>query len=215
MASAERLRTVAGALYAREGFGAVSLRRLTVAAGVNLAAVSYHFGSRDGLVEAVVRLTLEPLHAKRLQRLEEIHATPPGTTLESVLGAFLRPAVPDRRETDRLDPGWREPQRDALRLVGRICTDPDAVVQRVRQQTDATVLERFRSAIRPLLPHLSEPEVAWRWQRVVGTFASWCLDPGDDEPGAASLTALVVFLAAALRAAPPGASPDAPLHRDR
>src|SRR6185312_7575016 len=88
----ERILTAAEALFAQRGFEGASLRQLTAAAGVNLAAVNYHFGSKDHLVEQVFKRRLDQLNARRLAALKQISAQPE-TTLEDVLSAFIRPAL--------------------------------------------------------------------------------------------------------------------------
>ena len=70
ISSPERILSAAEKLFADNGFSAVSLRKVTSAAGVNLAAVSYHFGSKDGLIEAVLRRNIEPINEERLRLLD-------------------------------------------------------------------------------------------------------------------------------------------------
>ncbi|MEM9480643.1 MAG: TetR/AcrR family transcriptional regulator [Verrucomicrobiota bacterium] len=62
---------VAERLFAKLGFDAVSLRQLTDEAGVNLAAVNYHFGSKDGLIRAVLEHRILPLNVERVRLLSE------------------------------------------------------------------------------------------------------------------------------------------------
>ena len=50
----DRILDVAETLFADNGFAATSLRDITREAGVNIAAVNYHFGSKDGLLGAVL-----------------------------------------------------------------------------------------------------------------------------------------------------------------
>jgi AcrR family transcriptional regulator len=88
----ERILTAAELLFAQRGFDGASLRQLTAAAGVNLAAVNYHFGSKDRLVEEVFRRRLDTLNAHRLAALSKV-AGRGETTLEDVLDAFIRPAL--------------------------------------------------------------------------------------------------------------------------
>jgi AcrR family transcriptional regulator len=59
-------------LFALHGFRGTSLRRITAAADVNLAAVHYHFGSKDGLIEAVFERRMEPLNEERMERLQHV-----------------------------------------------------------------------------------------------------------------------------------------------
>ena len=70
----QRLLHTAAQLFAVHGFDNVSLRDLTTAAATNLAAVNYHFGSKDGLVDELVADFLNPLNAERLARLDEAEA---------------------------------------------------------------------------------------------------------------------------------------------
>lgn len=65
----ERILTAAEELFARHGFDGASLRQLTAAAGVNLAAVNYHFGSKDRLIEEVFRRRLDQLNGHRMTAL--------------------------------------------------------------------------------------------------------------------------------------------------
>ena len=74
-------------VFARNGFAAASVRRITSEAGVNLGAITYHFGSKRGLYEAVLEAGLRPL----LHRVRET-AERPGTALDrmvSVVGAYF------------------------------------------------------------------------------------------------------------------------------
>jgi len=51
----------AEALFAEQGFTETTMRQITAAADVNLAAVNYHFRSKQGLVNAVCERLMEPL----------------------------------------------------------------------------------------------------------------------------------------------------------
>src|SRR6201996_9594014 len=88
----ERILGAAEELFARHGFEGASLRQLTAAAGVNLAAVNYHFGSKDRLIEEVFRRRLDQLNGSRMAALKAI-AGAPQTTIEDVLGAYIVPAL--------------------------------------------------------------------------------------------------------------------------
>ncbi|MFO7982053.1 MAG: TetR family transcriptional regulator, partial [Desulfuromonadales bacterium] len=91
----ERILDAAEGLFAREGFHGTSLRAITTRAAVNLAAVNYHFGSKDTLIEAVFERRLTPLNRLRLQRLDEVkkRAERSGGKPETrdVLAAFIEP----------------------------------------------------------------------------------------------------------------------------
>src|ERR1700749_373926 len=88
----ERILGAAETLFARHGFVGASLRQVTAAANVNLAAVNYHFGSKDNLINEVFRRRLDVLNSERQRRLAEAQ-TNPGHCLEDVLAAFVEPAL--------------------------------------------------------------------------------------------------------------------------
>ena len=90
-----RILLSAEALFAERGFEVVSLREITGAAGVNVAAVNYHFGSKDKLIDAVVIRHLSPVNEERLRqldKLEERYSQAP-IPVEEILKAFLSPVL--------------------------------------------------------------------------------------------------------------------------
>ncbi|MBZ0134661.1 MAG: TetR family transcriptional regulator, partial [Rhodanobacter sp.] len=87
----DRILGTAEKMFAQRGFDGASLRQLTAAAGVNLAAVNYHFGSKEKLVEEVFRRRLDALNANRLADLHKLAGCE--ATLEQVLAAYIRPAL--------------------------------------------------------------------------------------------------------------------------
>src|SRR6218665_111665 len=91
--SGPKLRLVEAAekLFAEKGFEAVSVRDITKEAGANVAAVNYHFGSREGLVVAVISRYLIPVSQERLASLERAERN--GGGVEEILAAFVRPTV--------------------------------------------------------------------------------------------------------------------------
>ena len=84
-------------LFAAKGYKGTSLRMITTAAEVNLAAVNYHFGSKKGLVAAVIDRRIVPLNELRCRRLTEVvtKAESAGTRpkLPEVLLAFIEPTL--------------------------------------------------------------------------------------------------------------------------
>src|SRR5512134_3133369 len=99
----ERILDAAEALFMVQGFTATSLRMITTRAGVNLAAVNYHFGSKDELVRAVFTRRLGPLNRERVALLEELEEQAGGRPLvpEQVLEAFLTAGVRVARDARR------------------------------------------------------------------------------------------------------------------
>src|SRR5437763_12372030 len=91
----EKILDTAERLIAQQGYGSTSLRQIIGAAGVNLAAVHYHFGSKEELLESVVMRKAAPVNEARLAELtrveEEAGARPPD--LKKVLDAFFLPTA--------------------------------------------------------------------------------------------------------------------------
>ena len=67
-----RILDAAEELFMQHGFEGTSMRALTTRAGVNLAAVNYHFGSKDALIEAVFRRRLDPVNLARMAEVEKL-----------------------------------------------------------------------------------------------------------------------------------------------
>ena len=70
--SKQRLLAAAGQLFADHGFDIVSVRDITKLAKANVAAINYHFGSREGLLALVMVRYLGPIITDRLARLDEL-----------------------------------------------------------------------------------------------------------------------------------------------
>ncbi|WP_307793495.1 TetR/AcrR family transcriptional regulator [Amycolatopsis sp. MtRt-6] len=87
----KRLIAAAERLFAEQGVGAVSLRTVMQAAGTNVASVHYHFGSKEGLLEAVLRSRLDQVAVERDAVLLEL---PEGEFVAHELArAFVQPVV--------------------------------------------------------------------------------------------------------------------------
>lgn len=180
----------------------VSLRTITARAGVNLAAVNYHFQSKDALVDAVIARRLEPVNAQRLELLDALEAQYPSgpLPLEGVLNAFLAPVL-------------RMNAAEHVRvLIGRIYGQHDEFLRRVYKKHLAGVVERFGAAITRALPEMPFEDRMWcmhftvgcmvhvmAWSRLIGVMTDGAVMPSDTE----ALTArMVAFTAAGFRAMP-------------
>ena len=157
--SAETRRRVLDAaeqLFAERGIKGVSIRDITQAAGVNLAAINYHFGTKQGLAAEVIKHCLDPLNEKRLQLLDEVEAKAGGRPpkLEAVLEAMIRPAV--ERGFDH------EGSETFLRLTGRCLSEPNVEIEQLVRSHFEKLLRRFDAAFLHALPGLKPEELFWR-----------------------------------------------------
>jgi AcrR family transcriptional regulator len=139
-------------LFGMNGFEATSLRDITSAADVNLAAINYHFQSKDSLIDAIVARRIEPVNKKRFELLE---AAGPNPTVEQILTAFMAPVM--QVKVDAVVP-----------LIGRILSNPELFVERVFHMHLAPVSQRFIEALSKALPELPPSELLWRLHFSVG-----------------------------------------------
>src|SRR5689334_23896660 len=94
-ATKEKLLDAAEALFMVHGFEATSLRALTAAADVNLAAVNYHFGGKEELFQAVLTRRLDPMNQERVELLTRLErkAAPAPLSCDRILMALFVPAL--------------------------------------------------------------------------------------------------------------------------
>jgi AcrR family transcriptional regulator len=148
-------------MFAEQGYDGASLRQLTAAAGVNLAAVNYHFGSKEGLLAAIFESRCRPMNEERLQRLAacaEGNHKPP--LLEQIVAAFVGPALSST--TDAAGGAT------FTRLRALLAVEHNELARGlIAKHFDATS-RRFVTVIAAALPHLSRPEVLWRFHFLLG-----------------------------------------------
>jgi AcrR family transcriptional regulator len=161
-----RILDAAERLFVEHGFEATSLRQLTSAAGVNLAAVNYHFGSKEELFQAVLTRRLDPMNQERIERLERLEreAAARPLTCERILFAMLIPAL-------RLARDERRGGKNFLRLLGRAYADPAPFIRHFLSQQYAGMIARYKEAFLRALPHLSRHELTWRLHFVMGALS--------------------------------------------
>src|SRR5271155_27474 len=96
-----RILDAAERLFAERGFGSTSLRNITTAAGVNLAAIHYHFHSKDVLLDNVITRRSDVVNQQRLDMLNKLRHEAAGAPipLEKLLQAFLAPSFDWVRES--------------------------------------------------------------------------------------------------------------------
>ncbi|HEX5306832.1 MAG TPA: TetR/AcrR family transcriptional regulator [Dyella sp.] len=154
----ERILAAAEALFAQRGFEGASLRQLTASAGVNLAAVNYHFGSKEKLVEQVFKRRLDALNQHRLAELAKV-AGQPGTTLDDVLAAYIRPA---------LDLSHEDNGSLFMRVLARAFAEHDDTLRQFLSENYGHVMRQFTAEFARLLPQLEKAELYWRIDLVTG-----------------------------------------------
>ena len=162
----QKILDAAEELFSDNGFAATSIRAITARAGVNLAALNYHFGSKDALIEAVFERRIGAVNRERIRLLEEVvsKAGEGDVTLEEVLEAFLSPAIRLASDPESRGKGF-------MRLMGRGHTEPGDFFKEVIAKHFEEIFRRFNTAFQRLLPHLPPEELYWRIHFVLGAMA--------------------------------------------
>lgn len=200
-----RILSAAEQLFTEHGFEPTSLRMITGAAKVNLAAVNYHFGSKEALIQEVFKSRLTWLNEERVRELDRFEAAAKGAALKprQIVEAFFGVAL--KMAADVKGGG-----RTFMRLLGRTYTEPSAFIRNFLGEEDAAVISRFKTALFASLPDVPRAEILWRFHFMLGAMAyaisgadaPHIVAAGDlDESDPEALTArLMSFLIGGLRA---------------
>jgi AcrR family transcriptional regulator len=196
-----RILDAAERLFGAKGFDATSLRDITTEAQVNLAAVNYHFQSKESLIDAVIQRRIEPVNRRRLEMLA---AAGPEPSVEQIVEAFLAPLL--ERQIPTL-----------VALMGRILSTPDQFLDRVFKRHLRAVSLRFGEALGAALPQLTTEERMWRihfmagvmthimlWSQVLPAMTGGICDASDRQ---AVVARAMNFLSAGFRAPMPAGAP--------
>lgn len=156
-----RIMEVAEELFAHRSFAAVSMREITTEAKVGLAAVNYHFGSKEGLFKAVFLRRARDLNRERAQMLEAAEARAQGgvVPLREVLAALLRPGI-----RWSFDTGGRGL---FIQFLTRLQLDHSSPLHEIFYK-DVGHLRRFIPYFSNVLPELSEEDLLWRLHFTLG-----------------------------------------------
>ncbi len=165
----DRILSAAEELFAQYGFAGTSLRQVTGRADVNIAAVNYHFGSKENLVNEVFRRRMDQMSRMRLEKLREAQASHPGE-LEPILAAFVEPAL--AMAQDRNGGGA------FIRVIARAYAEQNDRLRRFLSDHYGHVQREFARAIAACLPHLGKEVLYWRLDFLAGALTYAMADFG-------------------------------------
>ena len=190
-------------LFGERGLDRVSIRDITRKARVNLAAINYHFGSKEDLIAAVFERRVVPVNEARLAALSKVEKSAGKRIprLEAILEAFIRPALQSSLEKSKGGTAFSK-------LFGRCLSEPSPEVEALLKRQFEPLVERMDSALRKALPHLSRSEIFWRMKFTYGALHHWLLtkdkfrpDWVEDVDVETQTQKLISFAAAGFRAA--------------
>ena len=146
--------TAAETLWAERSFGDVTMRDIVAAAGVNLAAVNYHFGSKDELLAELFVSRSTVLNKERFAELKSVQESGGGrASVAAILHALAAPPLrwclsPDRQ------------QSAAARFMTRASTETVPPIKKIVDR-EFRHLQRFADALIEALPNRSEADIYW------------------------------------------------------
>ena len=159
----ERILDAAERLFMAHGYEGTSMRQITGEAAVNLAAVNYHFGSKESLMQEVFRRRLDWLNDERMRVLNEMEHVAgdkplkPSQIVDGFFGTLLRMATDDQRGGMTF-----------LRLLGRTLTDPSEFIRTFLAHEYANVIDSYKEALFKALPDVPKTEIVWRFHFMLG-----------------------------------------------
>jgi AcrR family transcriptional regulator len=178
-------------LVAEQGYAATSLRQIIAEAGVNLASVHYHFGSKEELLDGLVMRKVGPVNERRLALLDQRLAEADGAPLPvaTILDAFLSPMG----EVAASNPQF-------VRVMGRVIAE--GLLPQVLEKNFQSVQARFTTALRQSLPDLPDQEFAARLQFMIGVVSHTMCSRADAAGGFETRIARMIRFLAGGFAAP-------------
>ena len=165
-----RILDVAEELFGELGLDRVSIRDITRKAKVNLAAINYHFGSKEDLIAAVFERRVVPVNEARLAALDAVEKSAGKRIpkLEAILEAFIRPALQSSLKASKGGTAFSK-------LFGRYLSEPSPEVEVLLKRQFEPLVERMDGALRRALPHLSRSDIYWRMKFTYGALHHWLL----------------------------------------
>lgn len=156
----KKILNAAETLFSRDGFEQTSLRQITQEAGVNLASVNYHFGSKKALIQAVMArylLVFMPALEAELQQAEQQHEL----TTEALFQRFKTPL-------GKLTGVNKHGPEIFLKLLGFAYSEIQGHLRKYTQQEFGAVLQHLMALLKRANPHLSEQQMFWRLHFILG-----------------------------------------------
>ena len=145
------------------------MRQVTSRADVNIAAVNYHFGSKDNLINEVFRRRMDDMSAHRIASLHKALAAEPGQ-LEPILAAFVEPALALAQD--------RHGGTAFIRVIARAYAESNDSLRKFLSDQYGHVLREFAKAIAPCVPALSKEDLYWRLDFLSGALTYAMADFG-------------------------------------
>jgi len=165
-----RLLTATERLFASHGFAGVTMRGVADRARTNIASAHYHYGSKEGMVLAMLKRRIDPINANRLKYLDNSRNLSGNQPLapREIFRALILPICHEIAKCST--------SRDNLaQLVARSFTEPVRFIQKMHQHFFREVSETFVEELHRTYPNSEKKDIYWNLHLVIasmlGTFA--------------------------------------------
>lgn len=190
----QRILDAAERLFGENGYAATSLRHIISEAQVNLAAIHYHFGSKQDLLDQVIMRKAGPMNERRLRLLDqfEAEAAPETACVEKIVEAFIMPAI------------MIDKSPEFVKLMGRV--HAEGLMPEIARRNFQPMIARFLSALHQALPDATAKELVWKAHFALGAMAHAStarpeIDPENEAESPIGIaTRLVAFVSSGFRA---------------
>ncbi|HFC29893.1 MAG TPA: TetR/AcrR family transcriptional regulator [Oceanospirillales bacterium] len=163
LSTKERILNTTEKLISEKGFSSISLRTISTNAKTNLAAVNYHFGNKEKLIEMMLERRLNNLFQLRINLLDKLESgSNKPCNLKQILEAFIAPAL--TMSNDNHQGGQR-----FMRVLARAYAEKSEYLHSLLSKRYANVIKRFAVAIQRSATHLDEKVVFWRFHFIMGS----------------------------------------------
>ncbi|RUT00167.1 TetR family transcriptional regulator [Dulcicalothrix desertica PCC 7102] len=169
----EQIMNVAERLFAERGFAGTTLRNVVSEAKVNLAAVHYHFGSKEELFRAVVARFARPVVEQELALLEKLQAGDQVPSVEAILTALLKPCLEILVQN-------KDTLLTRAQFMGRCRTEPEPI-KSIAANEFAASTEAFLDVLQRALPSQSRSELYWKLDLVIAALIRVQTEAGQQE----------------------------------
>ena len=172
LSTKERILNTTEQIISEKGFSSISLRTISSDAKTNLAAVNYHFGNKEKLIEMMLERRLDNLFQLRINLLDALEA---GSTkpcnLKQILEAFIAPAL--TMSNDNHQGGKR-----FMKVLARAYAEKSEYLHSLLSKRYADVIKRFSIALQRACPNLEQTTVFWRFHFIMGSLVYVMADFG-------------------------------------
>lgn len=156
----DRILSAAEAAFSEGSYSEVSIRKIAIRSKVNLALISYHFGSKEGLYRAVVRRRGNDIVRARENALTEFENRGAPPTLEELVRAYIKPVFDIKREGPR--------GIAFVKVQARLHNEADELFLRIRREIYDNISKRYIRMLEKTMPHLSTQDISWRIAFLIG-----------------------------------------------